>query len=252
VKYKQTVLGASWAVLVPFLQMVVFTVVFGKFANLPSEGLPQPIFYYAGLLPWTYFSTALMASSQSMAGNSALLTKIYLPRLIIPTVPCIAGLIDLAVASAVLGLMMAWYQLAPPITTLLLPLLVVLAFGTALGAGLFLAALNVRYRDIRYVVPLLVQVWMYATVILPFSAVPERLGPWRYLYGLNPMAGVVEGFRWCLFHERMASAAADATLRQPVAPPLALIALGTVVMAILLWCGARYFRRMEITFADIV
>lgn len=203
IKYKQALLGFAWAVLVPFSQMVIFSLIFGRLANLSSDGLPRPIYYYAALLPWTYFATALTMSSNSLVSGANFLTKIYFPRLIIPVSPCVAGLVDFAIAFVVLLGLMWWLGVTPAMSALLLPLLMVMAFSTALGFGLVLSALNVKYRDIRYVIPFMIQIWMYATVIVPFSSVPKDLGPTRYLYGLNPMAGVVEGFRWCLAHNRM-------------------------------------------------
>ncbi len=203
VKYKQAVLGFAWAVLVPFAQMVIFSLIFGRLAGLPSDGLPRPIFYFAALLPWIYFATALTMSSNSLVGGAAFLTKIYVPRLVIPAAPCFAGLVDFAIASVILIAMMFWLEVTPAITMFLLPILLFVAWGTAFGCGLVLSALNVRYRDIRYVLPFLVQMWMYCTVIIPFSAIPQDYGSVRYLYGLNPMASVVEGFRWCIANHRM-------------------------------------------------
>lgn len=254
VKYKQTLLGAAWAILVPFFQMVIFSFIFGTVANLASDGLPRPIFYFAALLPWTYFSTSLTMSSNSLVGSANLLTKIYFPRLIVPASPCIAGLVDFAIAFLILILMMFYYQILPAVTTVLLPLLLLIAFGTALGVGLIFSALNVKYRDIRYVIPVLVQMWMYCTVILPFSAMPERLGAWRYLYGLNPMAGVVEGFRWCMLHPRMSveKTVNNVMVQVPVEAPWALLGIGIPIMLLMLIFGLYYFRRMERQFADIV
>jgi lipopolysaccharide transport system permease protein len=254
VKYKQTLLGAAWAILVPLMQMLIFSLIFGRLAGMPSDGLPSSLFYFAGLLPWTYFATALAMSSNSLVGNSQLLTKVYFPRLIVPASPCIAGLLDFAIAFLILVVMMIYYRVMFPLASLLLPLLVLMALGTALAAGLFLSALNVKYRDIRYVIPFLVQMWMYCTVILPFSAIPERFGLWRYLYGLNPMAGVVEGFRWCLLHPHMSveKIVSGETVKLPVEAPWILIAIGLAVLAVMLGGGLYYFKRMERQFADVV
>ncbi len=254
VKYKQTLLGAVWAILVPFLQMLIFSVIFGQIANLSSDGLPKPIFYYAALLPWTYFATALTMGSNSLVGSSNLLTKIYFPRLMMPCSPCIAGLVDFAIAFVILLLMMIYYRMMPPSAVLLLPFLILVAFGTALGVAMILSALNVKYRDIRYVIPFLVQMWMYCTVIIPFSSIPERFGLWRYLYGLNPMAGVVEGFRWCLLHPWMFNEKLvnGETVQVPVDAPWLLLGIGLPVMVLILMAGLSYFKRMERQFADIV
>jgi len=254
VKYKQTLLGAAWAILVPLMQMLIFSLIFGRLAGMPSDGLPSSLFYFAGLLPWTYFATALAMSSNSLVGNSQLLTKVYFPRLIVPASPCIAGLLDFAIAFLILVVMMIYYRVMFPLASLLLPLLVLMALGTALAAGLFLSALNVKYRDIRYVIPFLVQMWMYCTVILPFSAIPDRFGLWRYLYGLNPMAGVVEGFRWCLLHPHMSveKIVSGETVKLPVEAPWILIVIGMAVLSVMLGCGLYYFKRMERQFADVV
>ena len=286
VKYKQTLLGAAWAILVPFFQMVIFSLIFGGIAGLPTNGLPRPVFYFAGLLPWTYFATSLGMASQSMVQTGNILTKIYFPRLIVPTAPCIASVLDLAIAFVILIAMMLYYHIVPATASLLLPVLILIAFGTAAGASFFLSALNVKYRDVRYVVPFLIQVWMYCTVIIPFSSIPERFGKWRYLYGLNPMAGVVEGFRWCLAHHKMFIADKVTTLIEgnvlpqtlapgrsisvetalngtfktylvetmntPVDPPWILIGISIPVMLLVLSFGLYYFKRMESQFADVV
>ena len=286
VKYKQTLLGAAWAVLVPFFQMMVFAFIFGRVAKLPSDGLPPSIFYYAALLPWTYFATSMNMSSQSMVGNAHLLTKIYLPRLIVPTGPCIAGLVDFLIAFTIMVGMMFYYHIIPPLTVLLLPILLFIAFGTALGTGLFFSALNVKYRDVRHMMSFIVQMWMYCTVIIPFSKIPEKFGVFRYLYGLNPMAGVVEGFRWCLLHTRMfieknietpiignilpenlvegqkvvvkvsednhVQAYLSEVVKTPVEPPFILIGIGIMSVIVIFTFGLYYFKRTEKMFADIV
>lgn len=255
VMYKQTLLGAAWAILVPFTQMVVFTLIFGQLAGLASDGLPGPLFYYAGLLPWTYFSQSLTMASASLVGGQALLTKVYFPRLIIPASACVTPMINFAIAFVILVVMMLWYRVVPSAAALLLPALLLMAFATALGVGLFLSALNVKYRDVKYTVPFLVQIWMYITVILPFSEF-EALGPWRWLYGLNPMGSVVEAFRWCLFHAHpgfgVERATEGAAVLAPVAAPWPLLLISLPVTLALLAGGLYYFRRMENQFADIV
>ncbi len=243
VRYKQTILGFGWAIISPLMLTVVFTLIFGRLGKLPTDGLPRPLFYMAGLVIWRYFSQALTATSNSLVGNAALLTKIYLPRLLIPLGTILTGLVDLAIALVMLGVVMAYFQTAPALTALLLPLLILMAAATALGVGLIFAALNVRFRDVRSLLPLLIQLWMYITVIVPFSRIPERFGHWRYLYGINPMAGVVEGFRWCLLNS-----VAGTTMN----PPWALLAVGVPTSAAILVMGLYYFRRAESQFADIV
>jgi lipopolysaccharide transport system permease protein len=288
VKYKQTLLGLSWAILNPVLNTFIFTVIFGMVSKLPTDGLPQPVFYMSGLIIWKYFADALTGVSNSMVGASHLLTKIYFPRLFIPLSLCVAYLVDLLIAFVLLLLLMAYYHLIPPGAVFFLPLLVLIAMGTALGVGLFFAALNVRFRDVKMLVPFMIQIWMYATVIFPFSKLPESLGNWRYLWGLNPMCGVVEGFRWCLLHHRMLSEV-NTTLLDPrtietfritdpltqklalkvveegtlqirliesaqifIEPPLVLLGIGIPVMGLCLLGGLFFFRRVENQFADIV
>jgi homopolymeric O-antigen transport system permease protein len=235
VRYKQTVLGAAWAVIQPFLTMVIFAVVFGRLARLPSDGLPYPVFAYCALVPWSYFATALAQSSNSLVDQSRLITKVYFPRLLVPLASVVAGLADLAITIVVLLGMLLYYGIVPTIAVLTLPLFVVLAMLTALAVGLWLSALNVRYRDVRHTIPFLIQFWLFATpVAYSSSLVPER---WRTVYGLNPMAGVVEGFRWALLG------------RDPPGPML-LVSVVTVVA--IATGGLFYFRRMERSFADIV
>jgi len=243
VRYKQTILGVSWAIISPLMLTVVFTLIFGRLGKLPTDGLPGAVFYMAGLVIWRFFSQALTGTSNSLVGNAGLLTKIYFPRLLIPLGTIVTGLVDLAIALVMLGVVMAYYQTAPALTTLLLPLLILMTAATALGVGLFFAALNVRFRDVRSVLPLLTQLWMFITVIVPYSRIPESYGHWRYLYGVNPMAGVVEGFRWCLLHNVSSST---------MAPPWPLIAMGIPITVVLLFAGLYYFRRVESQFADII
>lgn len=236
VRYKQTALGASWAILQPVATMVVFSLFFGRLAGMPSDGLPYPVFSFAALVPWTFFSQGLSQSANSLVGSQNLITKVYFPRLAIPIASVLAGLIDFALAFVVLIGMMLFYGIVPGHAVAALPGLLLLALVTALGAGLWLSALNVQFRDVRYIVPFLTQLWLFVTPIAyPSSLLGE---PWRTVYGLNPMAGVVEGFRWALL----------GTAR----PPGSMLAASTVAAVALLVSGAFYFRRMEKTFADIV
>ena len=236
VRYKQTVLGIAWAIVQPLSTMVVFSVFFGKLAKIPSDGIPYPIFSYAALVPWTFFATALAQSSTSLVRDANLLTKVYFPRLVVPIAAVLVGTVDFALAFTVLLGMMGVYGTLPTINVFWLPLLLLLALGTALGAGLWLAALNVRFRDVHHVVPFLIQIWLFATpVAYPSSLVPP---PWRLFYGLNPMVGVVEGFRWALLgaHTR----------------PGPTIVVSALAVTVLVMSGAFFFRRLERTFADII
>lgn len=234
VRYKQTAFGAAWAIIQPFFTMVVFSIFFGHLAGISSEGVPYPIFAYTALLPWQFFAFALAQSGMSLVANQNLVSKVYFPRLAIPLAVVLAGLVDLVVASSVLAGMMLWYGITPPVQVLLLPLFVLLAIATALGVGLWLSALAVEFRDVQYVVPFLIQLWLFTTPIAyPSSLVPET---YRFLLGLNPMAGVVEGFRWSLLGTDTA--------------PGPLIGLSIVVVILLITSGLFYFRRMEATFAD--
>ena len=235
VRYKQTVLGAGWAILQPLLTMVVFTVFFGRLAKVPSDGLPYPIFSFAALLPWTYFAQSMAQSSNSLVASSNLLKKIYFPRLVIPLSSVLSGLVDFATAFLVLLAMMFYYRVGVTPAILMVPAFLALATFAALGVGLWLSALNVKYRDVRYTVPFLTQIWLFATpVAYPSSMLDE---PWRTLFGLNPMAGVVEGFRWAI-------------LGSP--PPSGMIWISIGVSAVLLYTGLRYFRKVERSFADVV
>jgi len=236
VRYKQTVLGAAWAIIQPFFTMIVFSLFFGRLAHIPSEGVPYPIFSYAALVPWTFFANGLSQSANSLVGSANLLTKVYFPRLTIPIAAVLSGAVDFVLAFVVLLGMMIFYRVTPTWNTLWLPLFLLLAFVTALGVGLWLSALNVEYRDVRYVVPFLVQFWLFATPIAyPSSLVPE---PWRAIYALNPMVGVVEGFRWALLGSETAPG-----------PMVLVSALAALVIFV---GGIVYFRRMEDTFADVV
>jgi lipopolysaccharide transport system permease protein len=236
VRYKQTVLGATWAVIQPFMTMVVFSLFFGKLAKMPSDGLPYPLFAFAALVPWTFFSNSLTQSSNSLVQNAHMLKKIYFPRLIIPIATIVSGAVDFVIAFIVLLLMMAYYGLVPTANIAWVPFLVLLEIITALGVGLWLSAMNVQFRDVRYVIPFLSQFWLFITPIAyPGSLLPES---WQMVYGLNPMVGVVEGFRWALLGTNKG--------------PGIMIALSVLVSLSLLTTGLFYFRRMEKHFADTV
>jgi len=249
VKYKQTLLGFAWAILVPFTTMIIFGTIFGKVAKLSSDGLNPYLFFLAGLVPWEYFANSLTMSSNSLVGQANLLTKIYLPRLFIPLSACMASLVDFAIAFAILLLMMLYFKVVPAVTIFLVPLLISVAFATAFGAGLIFSAMNVKYRDIRYVIPFLVQTWMYCSVLVPFSSIPKSWGILRYVYGLNPMVGVIEACRWCLMHHKMFL---DNARTIPVPTPWGLLAIGLPVAIFILLFGLYYFKRMERIFADII
>lgn len=236
VRYKQTVLGASWAVIQPFFTMVIFSLFFGRLAGIPSDGVPYPLFSYAALVPWTFFAFGLAQSSNSLVSGSALLTKIYFPRMALPIASMFAGAVDFALAFIVLIAMMAFYGIAPTPNILWLPLLIALAFVTALGVGLWLSAMNVQFRDVRHTIPFLTQAWLFATPIAyPSSLLDEK---WRVVYAINPMVGVVEGFRWALLGTDTA--------------PGAMVLVSTLTAGVALVSGAFYFRRLERTFADVV
>jgi lipopolysaccharide transport system permease protein len=236
VRYAQTVLGAGWAVLQPVLTMVVFTVIFGRLASMPSDGVPYPVFSLAALVPWTYFSGALSGASSSLVSNTNLITKVYFPRLVIPMAPVLAGLVDFGIAGVLLALVMAGYGISPsPVAIVVVPILIVTMMLTSAGVGCWMAALNIQYRDVKYVLPFMVQVWMYASpIVYPMSLVPEK---YRFLYGLNPMAGVIEGFRSSLLGTRSVS--------------WSVIGLAALVGVLLFVSGALYFRRTERIFADV-
>lgn len=236
VRYKQTALGVLWAVVQPLTAMAIFSVVFGRLAAMPSDGVPYPLFAYAALVPWTYAAAAVGGGAQSLVSSQTLVVKVYFPRLIIPIAAVVVPLVDAAVALSVLGLLMAWYGLAPGAAVLTLPVWAALGVATAAGATFWLSALNAKYRDVRYVVPFLTQVWLFATpVAYPTALVPER---WRGLAGLNPMSTVVDGFRWAL-------------VGTP-APSSAMIAASVAVVLVALWSGLRYFARGERTLADVI
>lgn len=235
VRYKQTVLGAAWAVIQPFFSMVVFTIFFGKLAGMPSNGIPYPVFSFAALVPWTFFSNGVAQASNVLVGGSNLLSKVYFPRLAMPIGSVMSGVIDLAISLAVLLGIMFFYDVVPNWHIVYLPVFIVLAYAATLGMGTWLAAMNVRFRDVRYVVPFLVQIWLFVTpVVYPSTLLEER---WRMIYGINPMAGVIEGFRWAL-------------LGQPLFIPMVLVSTLSAITVLL--SGLLYFRRMESSFADLI
>jgi lipopolysaccharide transport system permease protein len=236
VRYKQTIFGGLWAVIRPLFTMVIFSIFFGRLAGVPSDGLPYPVFSFAALVPWQFFEQGIVQSAESLVSNARLVTKIYFPRLTMPIAAVLSGLVDFGVAFAILLIIMAFYGIAPPLQALTLPLFLLLACVTALGVGLWLAGLNAKFRDVRYTVQFLTQAWLFLTpVAYPASLLDE---PWRTIYALNPMVGVVEGFRWALL------GSGDA--------PSRLILVSSLVAVALLIGGAFYFRRLERTFADIV
>jgi len=237
VRYKQTVLGAAWAILQPLITMVIFTLFFGKLAKMPSDGVPYPIFSYAALVPWTFFSNGVSKASNSLVGGSGMLKKIYFPRMALPIAAVTGGLVDFALAFIMMLLLMVGFGITPTLNVVWLPLLLILAWATALGVSLWLTSLNVLFRDVRYVVPFIIQAWLFATpVVYPASLIENPL--WRTVYALNPMVGVVEGFRWALLGTDTA--------------PGPLVLVSAIVAVVLVVSGAFYFRRMERTFADVV
>jgi lipopolysaccharide transport system permease protein len=236
IRYKQTAIGAAWAILQPFLAMLVFTLFFGKLAHIPSEGLPYPVFSYSGLLPWMYFAASLQTATNTIVENQRVITKVYFPRLTLPLSSVLSGLVDFGIAFLMFAAMMVYYHMRPSLTMLWLPAFLLLAVLTALGVGLWLSAMNAIYRDVRYVLPFLVQFWMFASpVVYPTSLMPAK---WRWVYALNPMTGVIEGFRWSL------AGTGD--------PPGHLILVSSGVVLLILLGGVAYFQRMETTIADVV
>jgi lipopolysaccharide transport system permease protein len=238
VRYKQTVIGVAWALIRPFLTMIVFTVIFGKVAKLPTEGTaPYALMVFAGMLPWTFFATALSEASGSLINNANLISKVYFPRLIVPTATVVVAFIDFLISFVILVGMMVWYQFLPGWQVLLLPVFIALAFLASLGPGLWITALNVKYRDFRYVIPFIVQFGLYISPVgFSSGVIPEQ---YRLLYSLNPMVGVIDGFRWCLLGGH---------------PPLDWTAFGLshAVTIFFLWLGIRQFRKMERSFADLI
>ncbi len=235
VRYKQTALGFAWAIIQPFFMMVVFTIFFGNLAKVPSEGIPYPLFNYAALLPWTLFAEGITRSSMSMVQDANLVRKVYFPRLVMPLSGILSPLVDFAIAFTLLIGMMFYYGYPPIVQVLWLPAFIILALITALGVGLWLSAINVKYRDVRYVIPFLIQFWLFASpVVYSSSLLPEQ---YQAIYGLNPMAGVIEGFRWTLLGTE---------------PPGSLIAISATIAIVVLISGAFYFRHNEKTFADVI
>jgi lipopolysaccharide transport system permease protein len=237
VRYKQTILGAAWAILQPLMTMVIFTLFFGKLAKMPSDGIPYPIFSYAALVPWTFFSNGVSKASNSLIGGSGMLKKIYFPRMALPIASVTGGFVDFVLAFSVMILLMFLFGVTPTVNIFWLPFLLMLAWATALGVSLWFTSLNVLFRDVRYVVPFIIQAWLFATpVVYPTSLIENPM--WRAVFALNPMVGVVEGFRWALLGTDTA--------------PGPLILISAIVALVLLVSGAFYFRRMERTFADVV
>jgi len=238
VRYKQTVIGGAWAVIRPFITMLVFTIIFGRIAKLPSDGTaPYPLMVFAGMLPWTFFSTGLSEASNSLIGNANLISKVYFPRLIVPTATVVVAFVDFLITFLILLLLMVWYQYPPGWRVLVLPVFTVLAFVASIGPALWITALNVKYRDFRYVIPFIVQFGLYVSPVgFSSSVIPEE---WRLLYSLNPMVGVIDGFRWCILSGQS---------------PLYLpgLAASVLVAAFFLWFGIHRFRSMEKSFADLI
>jgi lipopolysaccharide transport system permease protein len=238
VRYKQTAIGALWAIIRPLLTMVVFTVIFGRLAKLPSEGTaPYPLMVFAGMLPWTFFASGLSEASNSLINNANLISKVYFPRLIVPTATVVVSFVDFLISFVILILLMVWYRYPPGWQMLCLPLFVVFAFFTSIGPSLWITALNVKYRDFRYIIPFIVQFGLYVSPVgFSSSIVPER---WRLLYSLNPMVAVIDGFRWCILGAQ-----------SPIYLPG--LAVGVVVTAFFVWLGVHQFRKFEKTFADLI
>jgi lipopolysaccharide transport system permease protein len=236
VRYKQTFVGIGWAVIQPLFMMALFTLFFGILAGISTEGLPGPVFYLTGLVPWTFFSAGVSGAAGSMVENQGVITKVYFPRLILPLASVLGGLVDFGIAFVLLLAVVFGYGIVPSLTVFLVPVFVALLMLTALGAGLWLSALNAMYRDVRYTVPFLLQLWLFASpVVYPASQIPE---PWRAVYGLNPMAGVIEGFRWALLGRGQ--------------PPDLLLAVSAAAVLVLVFGGLRYFRRVEGHVVDVV
>jgi lipopolysaccharide transport system permease protein len=235
IRYKQTAVGVAWAVIRPVLTVAIFTIVFGRIARLPSDGVPYPLLVFAGMLPWTFFSTALSDASNALVSNANLISKVYFPRLIVPVATVVAASVDFLISLAVMAAVMAWYRFAPDWRVVFLPLFALIAVLASLGPGLWITAVNVRYRDFRYVIPFLVQFGLYVSPVgFSSSVIPAQ---WRLIYALNPMVGVIDGFRWCLL-------GAPIDWRE--------LAVSLAVVAASLWIGLRQFRKLEKTFADVL
>jgi lipopolysaccharide transport system permease protein len=236
IRYKQTAIGVAWVVIQPFMTMMIFTLVFGRLAKMPSQGLPYPVFYYAALLPWTYFASSLTSATNTVVENERMITKVYFPKMILPFSAVLSGLVDFGIGFVLLLSMMLYYHMIPTIATLLVPFFLLLAVMTALAVGLWLSALNAIYRDVRYMIPFIVQFWLFASpVAYPSALVPAK---WRWLYGLNPLAGVVEGFRWALTGHAQ--------------PPGTMILVSAAMVLLLFLGGVIYFNKMENKIADSV
>lgn len=236
VRYKQTVLGATWAIIQPFFTMIVFSLFFGRLAKIPSDGIPYPLFSYSALVVWTFFASSMGLASNSLVGNANLIKKVYFPRMAIPIATVLSCLVDFMLAFTVLIGMIFYYGMVPTINMIWLPFLLLLALITSLGTSLWLCAMNIQFRDVRYAVPFLIQMWLFATpIVYPSSMIPDR---WRTLYGINPMVGVVEGFRWALL-------GIDTE-------PGSIIIVSTLAALVFLVSGALFFRHLEKTFADVV
>jgi lipopolysaccharide transport system permease protein len=237
VRYKQTVIGIAWALIRPFLTMVVFTVVFGNLAKLPSEGVPYPILVFSAMLPWQFFANSLSESSSSLINNANLISKVYFPRLVVPTSAVVVSFVDFMISGIILIGLMAWYDFVPSWRILILPIFIAIAFIASIGAGLWLCSLNVQYRDFRYIVPFIVQFGLYISPVgFSSSIVPER---WRFLYSLNPMVGVIDGFRWAILGD-------ESQIYLPG------FLLSTSLVLVIFLTGILYFRKMERTFADVI
>lgn len=235
IRYKQTALGFLWVIIQPLFMMLIFTLIFGGFAKIPSDGIPYPLFSFAALIPWTLFSEGLIRSTTSMVSNSTIMTKVYFPRLVMPLSGILSPIVDFFIAFILLILMMAYYGFVPTIAIVLLPLFSLLALASSLAVGLWLSALNIKYRDFQYTLPFIIQIGLYASpVVYPSSMIPDQ---YRMLYGLNPMAGVIEGFRWALLGTK---------------PPGAMMLVSVCVIIVLLIGGLFYFKRMEQHYADVV
>jgi lipopolysaccharide transport system permease protein len=236
VLYKQALLGAGWAILQPVFAVIIFSIIFGFIVRMPSEGVPYPLFAFAGVLPWTYFAEAVRRSGVGLVTDAELVRKIYFPRLIMPLANVVSPLVDFCIAFVVLLIVMAFYGIAPNVKMLVIPLLMIVAALLALSIGLWLAPINVRFRDIKHTLPFMIQIWMYASpIVYPLSMVPEQ---WRLLYSLNPMVGVIEGFRWAVFGQG--------------APNFMALGMSAIIIVILMVGGLIFFRRMERTFADVI
>jgi lipopolysaccharide transport system permease protein len=236
VRYKQTVLGAAWAIVQPVVNMIVFSVIFGRIAHLPSSGIPYPLFTFTALLPWTYFAYVLQQSGNSLVNNANMISKVYFPRLVLPLATLLAGLVDFVLALLVLVALMLWYHIYPGVDALFLPLFLLLTMVTALGAGTWFAALSVKYRDVKYVLPVVLQVWLYASPVAYSAGLVK--GKFAVFYLLNPLAGVIDGFRWCLIGVG--------------GPPRLGLVVAICVTAVLLSTGLLYFSQMEHEFADVI